>query len=241
MKLFDRVFVIGVGGTGSWLFPPLAQFLRLQMREKYIQFFAIDGDNFEKKNMERQMMSPDDIGKNKAVAAIDKCFQRGIFGEEDTELVFAIDDYVTKESFSELLRDAEFPLIIASVDNYASRRAIIDAVVETCEDFFFITPGNSDVQEDAPRGQACWFGSIEGQKYGLNPVEYDVDLQNPQDAIPRKGTCMNLVESHPQIISANFAGASRVLDIVQALVRQKLNPNHSQVYFNCDTQKSTVS
>lgn len=211
------------------------------MKEKYTQFFVIDGDNFEEKNMERQLMSPNDIGKNKAVAAIDNCFQQGIFTDDDSELVFAIEDYATKESFAELLEDAEFPLIIATVDNFASRRAIIDAIIETCENYFFISPGNSDVQADAPRGQACWFGSIDGQKYGLNPVEYDVDLQNPQDVIPRKGTCMNLAESYPQIISANFAGASRVLDIVQSLVREKLNPNQSQVYFNCDSLKSTVS
>lgn len=241
MKPFDRVFVIGVGGTGSWVFPPLARFLRIQMQEKYTQFFVIDGDSFESKNMERQLMSPADIGKNKAVAAIDNCFAQGIFTDDDSELVFAIEDYVNKESFTELLQDSQFPLVIAAVDNYASRRAIIDAIVETCEDFFFISPGNSDVQADAPRGQACWFGSIDGQKYGLNPVEYDVDLQNPQDVIPIKGTCTNLAESHPQIISANVAGASRVLDVVQSLVRAKLNPQTSQVYFNCDTMKSTVS
>lgn len=241
MKPFDRVYVIGVGGTGSWLFQPLARFLRLQMREKYTQFFAIDGDSFESKNMERQLMSPNDIGKNKAVAAIDNCFAQGIFTENDSELVFAIEDYVTKESFIELLRGSEFPLIIATVDNYASRRAIIDAMVETCGDYFYISPGNSDVQADAPRGQTCWFGSIDGQNYGLNPVEYDVDLQNPQDVIPIKGTCMNLAESHPQIISANFAGASRVLDVIQALIRDRLNPNTSQVYYNCDSLKSSVS
>lgn len=52
--------VIGAGGTGSWLTPKL-----VRMKESVT---LMDGDRFEKKNLDRQLFNERDIGQNKAEA-----------------------------------------------------------------------------------------------------------------------------------------------------------------------------
>lgn len=52
--------IIGCGGVGSWLATVLSK------TENKI--LLVDGDTLEKKNLDRQLFSPEDIGKNKAEA-----------------------------------------------------------------------------------------------------------------------------------------------------------------------------
>jgi molybdopterin/thiamine biosynthesis adenylyltransferase len=53
--------VIGAGGVGSILLPILMKSVRDEI-------VVMDGDKFEEKNLDRQLFSPADIGKNKADA-----------------------------------------------------------------------------------------------------------------------------------------------------------------------------
>jgi hypothetical protein len=243
--MFDKIFIIGAGGTGTHLIPPFARFLKFKKETRYSQIFIIDGDKFEEENMKRQLMSLSDVGKNKATATVDRCKELGIFTQDD-DTISSIEEYASPENLIPWFEDSQCPLVIAAVDNNASRRAIIDALTKVCiddqqKDFFFITPGNSDVTAGAPRGQACWWGFINGQAYGQNPIEYDLDLQNPTDEIPRMGSCLNHMDSHPQVITANLTAASKVFEVVQSLIDKNLDPNKSQIAFNCNTLMSSVS
>ena len=236
IPMIDKVFVIGAGGTGSMLIPLLARLLKFNPDTKDASITIIDGDDFETKNMTRQSMNTDDVGRNKASAIVEECMRKGF------DNVTSIEEFIDKETFIPLLDESLCPLIIATVDNHASRSEIISAIEEVCDtkDFFFITPGNSDITED-PKGQVMWFGRIRGQKFGQNPKEYDPEIKNPVEPIPRKGSCMLLQESHPQLISANLRAASSTLDTIQNLLDGSLNPNHSQLHFNCRTQNANLS
>ena len=67
--------LIGVGGTGSLILPRLARLdyaLKL-LDHPGLMVIAYDDDNVEEFNIGRQNFSVTDLGKNKAVAIIEKC------------------------------------------------------------------------------------------------------------------------------------------------------------------------
>lgn len=234
--MFDKAYIIGAGGTGGDLIPHLVRTLAFHPKTKHCMITIFDGDNFEEKNQNRQLMIPEDVGQNKAEAAARKCHEMGFSN------VIANDEFVTLSSFVPYLEESSNPLIIATVDNYASRSAVIRAIETACKDkdFFFITPGNSDGL-DQVLGQVVWFGRIDGQEYGMNPMLYDQEIANPTDAIPRKGSCALLQESRPQLIAANLKAAADTLMVIQNSLDGVLNPNLSQLHFNGTSLKTTIS
>lgn len=237
--MFDKIYVFGAGGGGSHLIPVLAKTLRANKSTKYSPLIIFDGDDFEEKNMERQLLTTTQIKQNKAQSLLETCQAQGI------SEVYSVPEYVDYQKCIELLEDSNSPLVIAAVDNNASRAAFIDAIQKVCiedqqKNFFFITPGNSDATEE-PRGQICWFGHINGQKYGQNPKEYDLDLQAPGDVIPRVGGCMEVAQSNPQVLAANFTAAADTLTVIYSVLTQKLDPRLSQKRFNCVKLTSTIS
>ncbi len=69
------VFLIGVGGTGSWLAPHVARIARLMSEkdEQKVSLFFIDPDRVEAKNIYRQSFANAEIGANKAEALAYRC------------------------------------------------------------------------------------------------------------------------------------------------------------------------
>jgi hypothetical protein len=234
--MFDKAYIIGSGGTGGDLIPHLVRTLAFHPKTKNCMITIFDGDTFEEKNQARQLMTPGHVGQNKAEAATQMCNEMGFPN------VLAVDEFITLSSFVPYLEESSNPLIIATVDNFASRAAVIRAIETACndKDFFFITPGNSDGLEEV-RGQILWFGRINGQDYGMNPMVYDQDIANPTDTIPRKGSCVLLQESRPQLIAANLKAAADTLMVIQNALDGVLNPTYSQLHFNGTTLKSTIS
>lgn len=234
--MFDKTFVIGTGGTGGYLIPALVRTLQYHPATRDNVVTIIDGDDFEDKNQARQMMTPDHIGTNKADAMAEMCNAMGLTN------VVSVGEFVTMASFVPFLEESDCPLIIAAVDNDATRSAIIDAIQLVCtdKDFFFITPGNSDGLEEV-RGQTLWFGRIKGESVGMNPKDAYPNIANPDDRIPSAGSCARMQESRPQVISANFMAAAQTLAVIQNLLDEKLEPNKSQLYFNIRNLKTSVS
>lgn len=60
-------YIIGCGGVGSWLAEALVRLIPNKDR-----LVLVDGDTIERKNLDRQMFSEDQIGSNKAVALAEK-------------------------------------------------------------------------------------------------------------------------------------------------------------------------
>jgi hypothetical protein len=234
--MFDKTFVIGTGGTGGYLIPPLVKTLQYHPATRDNMVTIIDGDDFENKNQSRQFMTPDHVGQNKADAMAEMCSAMGLTN------VNAFGEYITMSSFIPFLEESDSPLIIAAVDNDATRAAVIDAIQLTCagKDFFFITPGNSDGIEEV-HGQTLWFGRINGENVGMNPKDVFPNIIQPEDEIPHAGSCARLQESRPQLISANFMAAAATLAVIQNLLDEKLEANKSGIYFNIRNLKTSVS
>lgn len=231
----DYVFVIGVGGTGGHLAAPLARLVAYHPNTQDAQVVFIDGDEFEEKNITRQLVGQAQVGLNKARAMVDFCAYQGLMNTECKE------DFISAANFIPMLRRSTAPMVICSVDNDATRHSILKAINDTCTgDFFFITPGNSDGTETV-KGQALYWGRVNGETVGINPAEIYPNIENPQDSVPQKGSCALNAPSRPQLISINFFCAAVTLAVIQNLLDGMLNPQSSAMFFNLRTLQTSAS
>ena len=232
----DKTFVIGSGGSGGHLIPALSRLLAYHLPTQSSTLMVIDGDEYEEKNMTRQIVAPSQVGLNKARAMQDFCSYQGLTNVESKE------DFISTSTFIPLLRNSNCPMIVACVDNDATRLALINAIESTCKekDFFFITPGNSDGIEEV-KGQALWWGRLNGTTIGMNPTLAYPNIENPQDSIPHKGSCALHAPSRPQLIAANFFAASMTLMVIQNLLDGQIVKEQSSMFFNLRNMKTSVS
>lgn len=117
-----RVYLIGCGGTGSWLAPHLARYLRL-FKEMHptteVMTCFIDPDTVEEKNTFRQNFVPSEIGMNKAEAlAMRYTMSAGLE-------IMAVSAPFGQLSFSPRYDEQAMVLYIGCVDNAAARRSIV--------------------------------------------------------------------------------------------------------------------
>ena len=189
---------------------------------------VIDGDSFEDHNITRQHIGADQIGLNKADWLAALCQQQGL-------PVDSIPEYVDKALLRKLLRrDASPVLLVAAVDNDATRKLCIDVLLESSRDFLFLTPGNAGAEDPAAaiKGNVLWFGQQGDEAIGLNPALVYPNLEEPQDAIPRHGSCATDAPSSPQLIAANALAAAYSLAVIQNLLDDAIAPTASSCFFN---------
>lgn len=186
-----------------------------------------DGDAFEDHNEQRQISTTGD----KTAAVSEMLKQQGL------DAVFK-PSYMTKQRLK-VIRERDLQvsgtrLIIAAVDNDATRKVCIDTLLEMPGDFLFVTPGNSDASDEdaAINGSVLWFGRIGDQQVGLNPALLFPNIERPQDAIPRRGGCIEHAPSAPQLISANALAAAYTLVVIQNLLDDRMPFQASHLFFN---------
>lgn len=232
----DKIFVIGSGGSGGHLVPALARLIAYHPNTQDSSIIVIDGDEYEEKNMTRQIVAPSQLGMNKASAMMEFCMYQGLENVESRA------DFISTSTFIPMLRNADNPLIIACVDNDATRLALIKAIDSGCndKDFFYITPGNSDGTVDV-KGQALWYGRLGGENVGVNPSLVYPNIENPSDSIPSHGSCATHAPSRPQLISANFMSAAVTLAVIQNLLDGMIVQQESSFFFNIRTLQTSIS
>jgi hypothetical protein len=234
----SRTLILGAGGTGGHLIPPLARLLRFHPNAGFNHpITVVDGDQFDEHNRERQHIGPGQIGLNKATWIAQLCAQQGLE-------IGAHDAFADKPLLRRLIRaDACTLLLVATVDNDATRAACIEVLLESGRDFFFITPGNSSADDPAAaiKGQVLWFGKDGDTSYGINPALVYPNIEVPQDAIPREGSCANQAPSAPQLLSANALAAAHTLAVIQNLLDDALPQACSGVFFNGRNFKTSIS
>lgn len=107
IKIKKRVLIVGAGGIGSHLIP--------MIKSDDVLITVMDGDKYEKKNLERQNITLRDLRKNKAVAMVEK------YGLHE-----AIQHYA--KSTSDFIHDDQvFDMVICVPDNHTCRLLAIEA------------------------------------------------------------------------------------------------------------------
>lgn len=112
----NTYIVVGAGGTGSHLLPPLCAYLRAHYKNFEWMLFIIDGDVVETKNLERQLFPVGAVTMNKAEAMAMTLM--------DNEHVKAIPTYLSEENLDRYIQSGDTVLICA--DNFTVRKRIED-------------------------------------------------------------------------------------------------------------------
>lgn len=180
----DNHYVIGVGGTGSWLVPKLAKLSK--------KITLIDGDTLETKNLDRQLFQTSDIGKNKAVALAAK------YGCK------AIPEYFHSQMN---LRLNPNDLLWCCVDNHTGRREVLDMCdTNAC---IAIIGANEYTDAEAYYYEPAFRGTKKDPRVFYPAINTDMadDPRRPE------GCTGHIAELNPQLVLANDWASGLMLQL----------------------------
>ena len=205
---FKSVLIVGAGGIGSNLFEALCLLL-LYHPSGTPTIRIADGDIFEEKNLARQLFPVEYVGENKARVLAQKMWDR-------IPSISYYDQYINNSNVSEVFAYLPDPiLVIMCVDNDATRRLLLDYLAEYKQDYHWISAANG------LSAVSCHYFTPDGTY--AHPLERYSNLREPTDRVP--GGCGEIIQSHPQIIGANFMAASSALSMVTNLLDDKPVPS----------------
>lgn len=188
------VYIIGAGGGGSWLVPAMA----MLVGKKHI--IVVDGDTLEERNLDRQLFTEKDIGRNKAEALAER------YGVE------SIGSWYSRS----MCRHTSFDWIFGCVDNNQARCAIL----ETCDEELCkaIIAGNEVTSAEAYYYDSAWRGTP------LDPRVYYPQLLQDDGEDPSSPCTGEAQKAKPQLVSANIMAISLAqwLYVFWAMQRPKL-------------------
>lgn len=192
------IFVLGAGGTGSWL----CAFLDKQSQGNNV--IVMDGDVVEDKNILRQNFTRKDISRRKAQA---------VAAEHNMSYVHGyITDTAIFHQIMEEFPPGTIPLLVGCLDNNASRKIAHDFVQEV-DDVVWIDGGNAE-----RHGQAYICIKEQGQivEGFESPIEIEPAFQNFEgdERRPDQISCAEHSASAPQNVTANVSSATLLFNIL---------------------------
>lgn len=182
-----NVYVIGGGGVGSWLTPAMC--LLVGDPSKVI---VVDGDLLEKKNLNRQLFTEQEIGVYKAVALAEKYNCQS----------------VNKYYASGMLEMDRGDWIMCCVDNNLGRKEVLATCDSTGARAVF--GSNETLSSEAYYYQASW------KRTELDPRTYYPEINTDKSNDPRAAAigCVEAMQNgNVQLVSANIAAASHMLHL----------------------------
>lgn len=205
------VRLVGLGGVGG----ALARFgsMFLASLDMPCRMLLIDGDQFEPSNATRMFFSHHG---NKAAVTHLELVDR--FASSNLTLL-AIEEFVTPLNIGRLLGGSgEGNVILLAVDNHATRKLVGD-YCRTLDDVCLISGGNDGVGPDSSgRIHRGTFGTCQihlrrgGQDLSPEMSRFHPEIAHPEDKLPTDRSCTELVATVPQILFANLATASAMLN-----------------------------
>lgn len=196
------VKIIGLGGVGSIVARYLSIFLASLNQDH--RLVLIDGDHFESGNATRMIFGSQG---NKAEVVMEELLPRFEYSRLS---IVAIPQYVTKENLPQLVHKND--IVFLCVDNHATRKLADEyCCCQKPEGVVLISGGNDGVTED----RKGTFGNV--QLYHEDSetptlTHYHPEIANPKDKHPNDVSCTEALVSTPQILFANLAVASAMLN-----------------------------
>lgn len=224
MKKTRKIKVIGAGGIGGHLIEPLARYL--SYTEDNCEITIIDGDKYEERNKERQRFKECDNKAEQTVAMLKEEFPKVHFRAKG--------EYVTDDNIITTIREDD--TVFLCVDNHATRKLVSDRC-EELDNVTLISGGN-----DYTDGNVILYRRRNGQDVGRPPTKMYRSIAEPQDKNPGRLTdeerlgCQREAQANPQLLFANLAIASTMLNCYYAAEQGKAN--FEQVYIDILTQCS---
>jgi hypothetical protein len=218
----SRLKLVGLGGVGCIVLEFLAMFLRGLMVPA--RLVLIDGDKFEVGNIERMAFST--LGNKAEVKAAETV---ETLGDSPLEVV-AVAEYINAENTSRLIRPGDY--VFLCVDNHATRR-LVSEHCETLSDVVLFSGGNDGVE---PPERLGTYGNVQiavrrdGQQITFPLTRLHPEIATAQGELPGGPHCGQLALSTPQILFANLAVASAMLNAFFAYSCGRLN--YQEVQFD---------
>ncbi|OGI15742.1 MAG: hypothetical protein A2878_02965 [Candidatus Moranbacteria bacterium RIFCSPHIGHO2_01_FULL_54_31] len=218
MKTSDikRVIMIGAGGIGTLLAPPLARYLRQKCPKA--TFVLIDGDQFEPKNEERQEF--DELGNKAEVTAAR--LQRSLPGLA----IEAKPRFVTADNVFVLIPEKCF--VFSCVDNHATRKLLSEHCA-TLKDVVLISGGNG-----FDDGNVQVYIRRSGKDVTPPLTHLHPEIARPADRNPDEMSCEERAAAGtPQLAFANLTVAANMANAFYAVT--EVGVVYSELYFDIKT------
>lgn len=206
----QSIKIIGLGGVGGIVARYGAMFLAPLAREQNARLVLIDGDSFEPSNATRMFFS--DCGNKAAVTLADL---RPRFAESGLALT-AVEEYVRPGNLKRLIHPGD--IVLLCVDNHATRKLVSD-FCGTLDDVVLISGGNDGIGEDASGkfhhgtyANCQVYIRRDGIDCSPSLARYHVEIDEPHDELPSEQSCIDALVSVPQLLLANLAAGSSILN-----------------------------
>jgi hypothetical protein len=200
----SRIKVIGLGGIGCIVLQYLTVFLK--SLERPVRLVLIDGDRFEVANNRRMVFQT--VGNKAEVKAAETV---AWLGASDVS-VAAVPQYVTTENIGQLVLPGD--QVFLCVDNHATRKLVSDHCGQLPSVALF-SGGNEGVDPPRERGT---YGNVqvylrrESRDVTAALTRFHPEIAHPNGKLPTELSCAELAVATPQILFANLAVASALLN-----------------------------
>lgn len=237
-----NIIQVGIGGTGGIVAQNILKIIGgmepdLQARMRYI---GIDGDEFEEKNLGRQLCIPPDMGKNKAQVIISR-YANAFRVKEDCASY--LDEYIKgPEDILKYMHAGYTNIIIDNLDKNKPRTWINEALKSFVKMYrvayvYTISTGNGEWNGQTIMGcvhktnseivkfqpgktamDAPYYFSIPSP-YVVEPSLLDVTVDEREEAL----SCADRAAANVQTLVANATAANICTNYVNAIITQFIN------------------
>lgn len=217
-----NVKIVGLGGVGGIVLDYLSLFLRsLQIP---LRLVLIDGDSYEPANQQRMRFSR--AGNKAEVKASEIA---GVLQDSEVTLI-AVPEYLDSGNLDRLIRERD--ILFLCVDNHATRRLVSEHCARLQEVVLF-SGGNDGVELPQKRGT---FGNVQiairhsGADLSAPITRFHPEIRHAQGKLPSELDCGQLAVSSRQILMANLAVASAMMNAFFAYTCGRLS--YQEVQFD---------
>ena len=212
----SRIVLVGCGGIGSQLLPPLVRYLASRPEPRPV-LVLVDGDVFEAKNLSRQACSPGDLGTNKAEVLAQVAHAAGLANQ-------AIGSFIDETNVRSIVREGD--LVLLAVDNHRTR-ALVDDHLRSLDEATLISGGNDETDGNVQLVRRRDGRSVDGHLTEIHP---EIGQAAEHEETTGDG-CQVLAAEHPQLLVTNLLVASAMLACLWQVLERGSVP-YSEVYLD---------
>ena len=228
IEKLKNIFVVGVGGTGSYLLPVLMRYLASRTDvNSDIVVKIIDGDKYDEGNVKRQEFAHSRIGRNKAEV------QEEIYSRKFPNLkITSCSEYI---GYSNVEMIGENSIVFCCVDNHFCRN-ILSKHCQTLNNVLFIGGGNEYTD-----GNIQTYFRVDGKEMN-RPIEHrHPEIENTNDGDRSEMSCEELhnLPSGSQVIFANAMSGTLMACMFYAYESAKYDPwKVDDIFFDVEQVKT---
>jgi len=203
---FEQVVIVGLGGITTHLYVPIGELLvhSTGLPKKLV---LIDGDDFSERNLGRQGISRQDLGRKKAEFYVQR------MGKRFPDLsVMGYPEFLVRKNVDEFI--PERSIVFSAVDNHATR-LLVSGRVQKFKDSILISGGNE-----------IWDGNVQvyvkaAGRPRTKPIEgIHPEIAQPADKNPGEMSCEErlAMSGGEQVLATNMMVAAYMVAMFQDVV-----------------------